>query len=164
VEQFCAVLATHWLTHGHGSAGLSFTGLGDAERETAVKTLVAWSGSGGSAQQVEDARKAINGAVVAADVACTAIKGDTYPRRTRVWFGDARHAEAAVRIAGTQWRLYDPNLGTTRTLKPAEFAAYAASRSAFVVGLPAERVPPDSVGWASGSKAALEVLMAATAG
>jgi hypothetical protein len=136
VEQFCAVLATHWLTHGHGSAGLSFNNLGASDRDTAVTTLVGWSASGGSAQQVEDARKAINGAVVATDVAGTAIKDGTYPRKTRIWFGNARHAEAAVRITDSKWRLYDPNAGTTSTLKAGEFAAYVKSRDAIVVGLP----------------------------
>ena len=97
---------------------------------------MAWSASGGSAQQVDDARKAINGAVVATDVAGTAIKDDTYPRKTRVWFGNARHAEGAVRITDTKWRLYDPNAGTTSTLKAGEFAAYVKSRDAIVVGLP----------------------------
>jgi Domain of unknown function (DUF4157) len=133
IEQFCSYLAVHWLTNGHGADGLRFDGLDEGMQQAAVDTLREWGSSGGLQAQKNHAITAIEGNSTSKDQVITQVHDGSYPHGTRIWFGDDRHAEAAVVLDTGDYRVYDPNTGSTQTMDKTQFEQYIQSKNAFVV-------------------------------
>ncbi|MCD9196240.1 eCIS core domain-containing protein [Streptomyces albireticuli] len=132
VDQHCAYMATHWLLHGTPT-GLRYEDFDDATRRDASDTVRRWAASGGLEAQEQYARTRLGGATVDGTRLAGQATSGKLPPGTLIWFGTSRHAEAAVVAAAGQFLMYDPNTGRTTTRDADGFAAYIASRNAFVV-------------------------------
>ncbi len=136
VEQFCAYLATYWLTNGASSGGLWFATLSAAAQQVAVHTLIAWGSAGGLAAQQNHARQQLGGQTIASHQVQQTACQDGYTQGTRIWFGSNQHAQAAVVLANGRYCVYDPNTGNTQEMSGSQFAQYVqrAGANAFVIG------------------------------
>jgi hypothetical protein len=143
IEQFCGALAIHWLEQDQPPATLAFADLGTLEQRLATVAVKRWGGRGID-QQAKDARNALGGTFDSRGDAVDAVAKKQYARGTRMWFGNARHSEGALRTKGGRWRVYDPNTGLTTIMGATAFATHLESQSVFAVKTPAVTVatPP----------------------
>ncbi len=140
VEQFCAYMATYWLAHEPGRAGLSFKGLPEEDKADAVTTLDSWGTTGGAAAQAAYAEGQLGGSsVTKAEVLQAVPSAKPYPPGTRIWFATDRHVEAAVVRQDKNYLVYDPNTGKTDAKTPKGLLKYIKEKGAntFVVAVPA---------------------------
>jgi len=140
IEQFCCALAIHWLQNGATRGKLRFVDLNTSARDTAVALVKRWGGVGVD-QQAEDARQAIGGEFVSRDKVVDNVAAKRYVAGTRMWFGTSRHSEGAVRTEGGRWRVYDPNVGTTRSVGATDFSAYLRTQGTFAVSRASASTP-----------------------
>ena len=134
IEQFCAYMATYWLTNGRPAGGLRFLDFPEEVRQHAVSTVRGWASSGGEAAQVTYAASQIGGHQVSHQQIVADVDARSLPVGTLLWFGDDRHAEAAAVVTKDhQFRMYDPNTGQTQIRDANGFKAYIATKNAFVV-------------------------------
>ncbi len=140
VEQFCSVLATHWLTKTDGN-NLTFASLSPTDQQSAIETLVDQSSVGGGLPaQVQQARSQLGvTSDEKPDVVFARLAGEGYPAGTKIWFGNDRHAQAAIILPAGRCKIYDPNRSTTLPLlRQRDFATYLkdGGNNAFVVKIP----------------------------
>lgn len=134
IEQFCAYMATHWLTNGMPAGGLRFAEFPENIRQHAVTTVAGWASSGGGQAQVQYAASRTGGHAVTQQQVIADVDARRFPVGTRIWFGDDRHAEAAAVVTKDhQFLMYDPNTGNTTRRTADGFKSYIASKNAFVV-------------------------------
>lgn len=139
VEQFCAYLATYWLTHGSDAAGLRFGDLPFNIQLDGIQTLTAWASIGANSGldgQVTYAATAIGGQERSKTyVHKKAVKAApaNYKAGTRIWFGTNAHARAAVVLPDGRYRVYDPNTGATTEISAANFVTVSDDANKFVV-------------------------------
>ncbi|MEV0133075.1 hypothetical protein AB0H83_32015 [Dactylosporangium sp. NPDC050688] len=136
--QFCAYLAIHWLTSGTPPTGLRFDDLNETDRRAAVFSHFLWTDHGGLAAQVEQARAMLSAQSPAENQSTPTIRSQTWPAGTRIWFGNDRHALAAIVGSNGQILVYDPNTGMVESRSPLAFDAYVRVLGAneFVVAEP----------------------------
>ena len=138
IDQFCGVMATHWLTHGCSAGGLQFAQMPQGDRDAAVATMVQWAGGGGLAAQVTYASGRLGGGSMDRGTVIKNVQNRTFANHTRIWFGNDLHSEGAIYNRGSQasddrYLCYDPNSGATTQRTGQQFETYIASKNAFVV-------------------------------
>ena len=136
--QFCAYLAIHWLTSGTPPTGLRFDDLNETGRRAAVLSHFLWADRNGLEAQVEQARAMLSVPRPAEDESTPTIRSQTWPAGTRVWFGNDRHALAAVVGSNGQILVYDPDTGMVGSQSRSAFDVYVKVLGAnkFVVAEP----------------------------
>jgi len=134
VEQFCSVLATHWLTQTPGQP-LAFSDLADSDRDNAIQTLNFMAGNGLPAQ-VQHAQTALGGTSESLAVVETTLKTSGFPSGTPIWFASDRHAQAALVLPNDRYQVYNPDTRAPFELSRAEFRQYLqdAGINAVVIG------------------------------
>ena len=133
LDQFCAYLATHWLTTGHNEGGLKFKDLDLSTRQKAVQTLYDWGGTGGLAAQEQYAIQKLTAQKITKNNVIQNAQNGTYNAGTKIWFGTDIHTQAAVVLANGTYNVYDPNTGLVKNMTGTAFATYANSSNVFIV-------------------------------
>lgn len=124
VEQFCSILATHWLKNTPGEK-LAFSDLSESDRASAVDQLRKMGGSSGRLGQQQYAKSQLSNATTVNRTAMdTVLNGQGHPPGTNIWFANDAHVEAARVLSDGRYEVYDPNFGDINTMTRSEFQEY----------------------------------------
>ncbi|CDR06880.1 predicted protein [Streptomyces iranensis] len=134
LDKHCSFMAVHWLLKGHPAAGFQYGDFDEATRREASDTVRRWADhQGGRAAQEQYARTRLGGSSVDRQ----RLTGQATSRKlspgTLIWFGNDRHAQAAVVTSDRRFLMYDPDTGEATMRTAQEFAHYIAQQNVFVV-------------------------------
>jgi hypothetical protein len=116
VNQFCSLLSIQWLLHGQPSS-YRISNFPDSEKIDMALELIAFS----SLQaQEEAAAEQLSGSRQFLNQTAEGVQGK-YKIGTKIWAGNNTHAVAIYLTSETEYKLYDPNTGSTTQHQRSQF-------------------------------------------